>query len=747
MKGQKSNKDRVAAWIWTVFASGLSADADLDVLRKHFLLNLIGILGAIFLCLFATMAVIQKEYVLGIMDGAILVYIGINLYVLRTRKNLIFVSLFGVLGTGIYFVFLVAYSGMGGSTYLWVFTYPLITLNLLGKKVGTYVSFSLLLLSLFCFLIPPGHAAQVSFDFRFISRFTAVYITIHLFSLVAEVVRERVQQRLRTSSTELLESLKRVQTSSDDLADINRQLLLEIEGRKRVQKALKDSQSFLNDVIESIQDGISVLNPDLTIRHTNSVMRQWYAQNMPLLGKKCHLCYHNKLVPCDPGPTIRCLASGRPEREIVPGLAGSSVDWLELFSFPIRDKETGKITGAVEFVRDITVAKRLEGQLYHAQKMQAVGTLAGGIAHDFNNLLMGIQGRTSLMAVDMSPNDPHNEHLRAIEEYIRSATNLTGQLLGAARGGKYNPRPTDLNDLVKKSSTMFGRARKEIRIKTLLSGIPVVADIDREQIEQVLLNMYVNSWQAMPKGGELWIGTSIEKLDYLFCEPHQIVPGNYTKISITDSGIGMDDATLQQVFDPFFTTKAKSRGTGLGLASAYGIVKNHSGFITAFSEVGNGSTFTIYLPVSNGLPDEKIAVEADIAKGSETILLVDDEKMIIDVGRALLTELGYRVLIAESGKQALEIIASGKETVDLVILDLIMPGMDGGTTFEALREVRPLLPVILSSGYAVDGLASEILHKGCNGFLQKPFTLSELSQKIRNVFQARDSAEEQVAAE
>ncbi len=736
MNRQKSYKDRVAAWIWTIFASGLSADADLDILRKHFLLNLIGILGAIFLCLFATMAALQGEYLLSIMDGSILIYIGANLYFLRIRKNLVFVSLFGVLGTGIYFVFLVAYSSMGGSTYLWVFTYPLISLYLLGKKVGTYVSFSLLLLSLFCLLMTTGYGAPVSFDIRFITRFVAVYITIHLFSLVAEIVRERVQQRLRTSSTELLESLKKVQKSSDDLADINRQLLLEIEGRKRVQRALKDSQGFLDDVIESIQDGISVLNPDLTIRHTNSVMRQWYAQNVPLLGKKCHICYHNKSVPCDPCPTIRCLASGRPEREIVPGLSGSSVDWLELFSFPIRDKETGKITGAVEFVRDITVAKRLEGQLYHAQKMQAVGTLAGGIAHDFNNLLMGIQGRTSLMAVEISPTDPNLEHIRAIEEYIQSATNLTGQMLGAARGGKYNPRPTDLNDLVEKSSTMFGRARKEIRIKTLLASTPVVADIDREQIEQVLLNMYVNSWQAMPKGGELWIGTSIEKLDQLFCEPHQIAPGSYAKISITDSGIGMDASVLQQVFDPFFTTKDKSRGTGLGLASAYGIIKNHNGFITAFSEVGSGSTFTIYLPFSNRLPDEKIAVEADIAKGSETILLVDDEKMIIDVGQALLTELGYHVLIAEGGKQALEIIANGKETIDLVILDLIMPGMDGGATFEAIRDVHPLLPVILSSGYAVDGLASEILHKGCNGFLQKPFTLSELSQKIRSVFQA-----------
>ncbi len=737
MNQQKSDKARLKAWLREIFAGGLPADSDLDILRKHFLLNLIGILGSFFLCLLATMAAVQGEYVLSIMDVGILLFVVANLFMLRNRKNLALVSLVGTLGTGSYFVFLVAYSSLGGATYLWVFTYPLITLNLLGKKVGTYVSSSLLLLSLICLLMANGFATQVTFDSRFITRFVAVYITIHLFSLVAEVVREKVQQKLRASSAELLKSLNKVQKSSDDLVDINRKLLMEIEGRKRVQKALKASESFLDDVIESIQDGISVLSPDLTIRYTNSVMRQWYQQNLPLVGKKCHFCYHNKLVPCDPCPTLRCLESGKSERGIVPGLPGSSVDWLEVFSFPLRDKETGKITGAVEFVRDISVAKRLEGQLYHAQKMQAVGTLAGGVAHDFNNLLMGIQGRTSLMAVDLSPVDPNLEHIRAIEEYIQSATNLTGQLLGAARGGKYDPRPTDLNDLVQKSLSMFGRARKEIRIKMLLARTPVVADIEPEQIEQVLLNIYVNAWQAMPKGGELWLGTSVERLDNLFCEPHRIMPGSYAKISITDSGIGMEESVLQQVFDPFFTTKDKSRGTGLGLASAYGIIRNHSGFITAFSEIGSGSTFTIYLPVSKRKPDKKIAVEPAIFKGAETILLVDDERMIIEVGQALLKELGYHVLIAEGGKQALDIIKAGKNTIDLVILDLIMPGMDGGTTFEALRAEYPLLPVLLSSGYAVDGQASEILQKGCNGFLQKPFSLSELSQKIRSVLKQR----------
>jgi two-component system cell cycle sensor histidine kinase/response regulator CckA len=735
------NKEQAKRLLWTVFASGIPADSELDILRRHVLLNLIGILGAVFLGLFAFISFMQGDYVLGCVDFAILLFVASLLYFLRTKEKDELIGFLGTIVTGVFFLFLVAYSSAGRSTYFWALLYPLISLNLLGKRTGTYVSFTLLGLSLFFFLGITGSEILKQFDSSFIIRFTAVYLTIHLMSLVAEIVREKIQDNLKTSKSELQKTLSRVQKSSEELVDSNRQLLMEIEGRKRIEKALKNSEGFLDDVIESIQDGISVLNPDLTIRHTNSVMKEWYKQNLPLLGKKCHICYHNQQTPCDPCPTLRCLQSGQTEREVVPGLPGSPVEWVELFCFPIKDKETGRITGAVEFVRDITMAKRLEGHLYHAQKMQAVGTLAGGIAHDFNNLLMGILGRTSLMAVEFSPSDPNLEHVKAIEEYIQSATNLTGQLLGAARGGKYDPKPTNLNDLVERSSSMFGRARKEITIQMVLSRSPLVVEIDREQVEQVLLNMYVNAWQAMPTGGDLRLQTSIEELTPLVCEPHQVSPGIYGKISISDSGLGMDESTLQQVFDPFFTTKDKSRGTGLGLASAYGIIKNHHGFITVQSELARGTTFIIYLPVSGKEPAEKISVESGIVKGIETVLLVDDQNIIIEVGQALLSELGYRVLTAEGGEKALEALQRTGGNIDLVILDLIMPGMDGGATFEAIRGLYPSIPVILSSGYAIDGLATEILRKGCNGFIQKPFNLSELSQKIRSVFDGGETAQ------
>ena len=399
----------------------------------------------------------------------------------------------------------------------------------------------------------------------------------------------------------------------------------------------------------------------------------------------------------------------------------------------------------ISIARDITDRKRMEkeklrveGLIQQTQKMEAIGTLAGGIAHDFNNLLMGIQGRTALMRLNLTPSDSCLEHIRAIDEHVESASNLTKQLLGAARGGKYDPKPTDLNNVIEHSSVMFGRTRKEITIHTHLLKTAVVAVVDRSQIEQVLLNLYVNAWHAMPEGGKLHITSDSICLDREFSHLYSVEPGHFAKISVTDTGVGMDETVLQQIFDPFFTTKEKGRGTGLGLASAYGIVKNHGGFIMAHSKVGQGTTFTLYLPLSDMLPHQENQTESTTVKGSEVILFVDDEKMILEVGHAMLEALGYSVICASGGKEAIRQIKEGGEKIDLVILDLIMPEMDGGRTFDKIRELCPLLPVILSSGYAIEGQAAKIMARGCNGFIQKPFNLSELSKKIRSVIDKKD---------
>jgi two-component system cell cycle sensor histidine kinase/response regulator CckA len=389
-------------------------------------------------------------------------------------------------------------------------------------------------------------------------------------------------------------------------------------------------------------------------------------------------------------------------------------------------------------IRDISERQRLQVQLQNAERMESLGTLAGGIAHDFNNLLMGIQGRTSLISMDLDAPHPHMEHLHAIDEYIRSATDLTKQLLGFARGGKYEVKPTDINGLIFKSLNMFARAKKEIIVETKFSNANIIVEIDRGQIEQVMLNLYVNAWQAMPEGGTLHLTTEAVVLDQAFCSPNQLSPGAYARVAVTDTGVGMDHNTQRQIFDPFFTTKDKSRGTGLGLASAYGIVKNHGGIINVQSQIGRGTTFNLFLPISDKPATKERVLDSQIANGSETILLVDDEEMIIDVGQALLKRLGYKVIAVNSGGEAVDAIQRMGSDIDLVILDMIMPGMDGGKTFDRIREISPRLPVMLSSGYAINDQATKIMRRGCNGFIQKPFSVSELSKKIREIFHTQN---------
>ncbi|HSO19321.1 MAG TPA: PAS domain S-box protein, partial [Desulfosarcina sp.] len=376
---------------------------------------------------------------------------------------------------------------------------------------------------------------------------------------------------------------------------------------------------------------------------------------------------------------------------------------------------------------------KLQHQLLQAQKMEAIGTLAGGIAHDFNNLLMGIQGNVEIMALDMAPMHPLNERLKTIRDCVQSGARLTQQLLGFARMGKYEVRPTDINALVANTIAMFGRTRQELEIvEDCQPGLWTV-DVDRGQIEQVLLNLFVNAWQAMPEGGTLRLATANRTLDEHQELPQGVAPGDFVVISVTDTGTGMEPAVMDRIFDPFFTTKGMGRGSGLGLASAYGIVRNHGGFIDVASKVGEGSTFRVHLRACEAPSPRSARSTAAAAAGSEVVLLVDDDPLILDVGQAMLKALGYHVLAARGGHEAVAVYREQGHRIRLVILDMIMPDMGGGKTYDQLKAIDPGVTVLLSSGYSIDGQAAEIMSRGCNGFIQKPFDLQSLSVKVRAV--------------
>ena len=519
---------------------------------------------------------------------------------------------------------------------------------------------------------------------------------------------------------------------------------IDITERKEAEESLQKSERFFSGTLNNLLIFIAVLESDgKVIFSNNTALDVAGITSEDVVGKMLYDGYwwaHSEEARQAIKRDTEACASGEIVfRETEVQTAGGSLMWIEFSMHPVYNNE-GKIEYLVPEGRDITVRKhaeaereKLQAQLNQAQRMESIGILAGGIAHNFNNILMGLQGRTSLMMMDKDPSDSDYEHLKGIEAYVKNAVELTGDLLGFARGGKYEVKPTDLNTLIKHENRMFGNTRKEIRVQGRYEKELWTVEVDHGQIRQVLLNLYVNAWQSMTDGGDLYIRTENVITDEEYVKPFSVAPGRYVKVSVTDTGAGMDAATREKIFDPFFTTKDPGQGSGLGLASVYGIIKNHGGFINVYSEAGEGTTFNIYLPVS----EKEIMEQAprpgrhEIQYGRGTVLLVDDEEMIIGVGQAMLEKLGYRALTAKSGQEALDLYEKQKGEIDLVILDIIMPNMGGGETFDRLKAIDGNVRVLLSSGYSINGQATEIMDRGCIGFIQKPFSVKDLSIVVR----------------
>jgi PAS domain S-box-containing protein len=425
-----------------------------------------------------------------------------------------------------------------------------------------------------------------------------------------------------------------------------------------------------------------------------------------------------------------------PQKPVAPSCADMIPVELNATGIYARAKAKPAFIGTYGVVRDISYRKMLETQLLHARKMEAIGNLSGGIAHDFNNLLMGIQGNVSLMLTDLAAEHPHLDRLQQIEQHVQAGAGLTRQLLGFVNGGAVEIRRVDINTIIRKQNRMFGRTHREITLKTDLVEDVWTIKVDTVQIEQVLLNLYINAWHAMPRGGELLISTANITLseDDALRKSSQLHPGRYVAINVTDSGCGMDPQTLQKIFDPFFTTKPKGRGTGLGLATAYAIIKNHGGHISADSREGHGSRFSILLPATNGkIRPQRPHTPPKMVRGHEHILMIDDEQAVLQICRENLKRLGYVVVSAQSGEEGLALYEKHPYRFDLVILDMIMPGLSGADTYRRLKAINPKVNVLLATGYSEDGQAREILSEGCKGFIQKPFKLEQLSVIIRDL--------------
>jgi two-component system cell cycle sensor histidine kinase/response regulator CckA len=388
------------------------------------------------------------------------------------------------------------------------------------------------------------------------------------------------------------------------------------------------------------------------------------------------------------------------------------------------------------FIRDVTSHKRLEAQFQQAQKMEAVGTLAGGIAHDFNNLLQTVLGYTEILLIDLGKDKPGHQELQEVKRAAKRGAELTQQLLTFSRKVQSSLRPVDLNKEIKQVEGILKRTiPKMVEVELNLGEDLKTTDADPVQMEQVLMNLAVNARDAMPDGGKLIIGTENVTLDETFCKNHLgAKPGDYVALTVSDTGHGMDRETLKHIFDPFFTTKGVGKGTGLGLAMVYGIVKSHEGYILCESESGKGAIFRIYFPVTEqGRGVEEWREDKGFTGGTETILLVDDEEPIRNLGEQIFTKYGYTVLKAPDGESALKLYQEKSGEIELVVLDLIMPGMGGKKCLEGLLQINPEVKVVIASGYSPEGTIKSFLEGGAKNFIGKPFNMKEMLQVVREV--------------
>ncbi len=415
--------------------------------------------------------------------------------------------------------------------------------------------------------------------------------------------------------------------------------------------------------------------------------------------------------------------------------------WIRLTTSVLRNAR-GEPEFGLAMVQNINARKqgeeeraRLLEMLHQSKKMEAIGTLAGGVAHDFNNILGGLIGGLFLLESELGKESPLIANIESLKGLAERGAQLTRQLLGFARRGKYDARPLDLGRVVRETSEMFGRTRRDITISVDIdSSLPPIL-MDHAQLEQMLLNLLLNAGQAMPSGGQLLLRAGRVALVSDEAKRNGVEPGLFVRLAVVDNGVGMDAATRERIFEPFFTTKETGQGSGLGLASVWGIVENHRGSIQVESTPGKGTTFTILLPALETAVTanaEKKANTTELA-GKGIVLVVDDEAAIRRPYVRLISGLGYKALPASGGKEAIELVRTHRADLAFVLLDLTMPEMSGRATYEAIREIAPEAKVLLMSGFSAEEEAKELLVRGCKGFIQKPFTWSALVEKIQSI--------------
>ncbi len=450
-----------------------------------------------------------------------------------------------------------------------------------------------------------------------------------------------------------------------------------------------------------------------------------------------------QLVQSDDWPLVRALKHGETvlSNEIKIECVDGAHKTIMCSAAPIRN-DSQEILGAILVSQDTTTCKQIEAEkdrlrelLYHAQSLASVGKLAGGVAHNFNNLLMVIMGYASLLLSDKADDDVVREYAERIVNTSQTAANLTQDLLTFSRKKPFNPQPIDLNVIVKEAEAFMTKLiREDIELDAILAETDCAVLADGDQIKHILMNLATNARDAMPNGGKLTLRTSVATIDQAFIKNAGFGEvGDYVLITVSDTGSGMDEDTRLRIFDPFFTTKEVGRGTGLGLSIVYGIVKQHNGYIDVHSKPGEGTTFSIYLPRIVPDSEQGKAGMRTVVCGAETILLAEDELEVRKVIKTVLENAGYCVIEAGDGDDAVAKFRKNKDSITLMVLDIVMPRKNGKQAYDAIRALKPDAKVLFISGYGTDIISKTNIHEEGLDYILKPVSSDELLKKIREI--------------
>ena len=730
-------KSILSAFIQKLYPLNSSREDGLVYWREcilHALLGVALVLGLV--ALVPALALAIKEELWGLLVFDICMYLSIVVlvvfrnwsYELRAAGILIVALAIGIWVT-------ISVGPLSGGP-AWLFTVAIFSGLLLGLKAALIaVVLNGLSLGLIGWLAFNGHLADGQPFFSSMARAVAAGANFSALNAGAAITVSVLVHGLQETAEKEKASKEIIRKEQARLIEAREDLKNEVEVRKQAEEALRVERDTLDRITRSVGAGLAVISRDYRIVWANDILKKMFGA---IEGQPCQKAFNKADEVCSGCGARDVFDNGKEEslhEQTGRDLQGNVV-YSQVIATPIRDAK-GNVTAALELVIPITERKqaeeerrRLEGQLEQARKMEAIATLAGGIAHQFNNLLSAVSGNIELMKLDDHDRQKYSRYFTPIENSIQRMAKLTGQLLAYARGGKYRVSHVSMIEFVRETLPLVEHALKPtITVETDMPEKVALVTIDVTQMQTVLSGILSNASEAIEKTGHVLISCRDEHITAEQSkETPGLVPGDYVVLSVTDNGKGMDENTRQRIFEPFFSTKFQGRG--LEMASVYGIIKNHDGWISVDSKPLRGTTVKIFLPAIRGEAPAIKPVKALNMENSGTILVIEDEEMVLDVTSSMLQNLGYRVLAARSGEEALRIADSHDGQIDVALLDIILPDMGGKEIYPRLLASRPNLRVIVCSGYALNGPAQEILKQGAQGFIQKPYTMAALSEKL-----------------